>query len=385
MMYDMIIIGGGLAGSALAVLLSQTNLRTAVLEQGAYPRDKLCGEFLSPHAIPLLHHLNTYDAVTEQGAVPITRAQFVTPSKTRVRFDLPRAGIGISRRSLDALLFQKACESGCDVFDNTQALSIEDMPAGKRVHIKSNRNEERLETKLVVLAHGKRGHLDRELQRPFLNKRQPFTGCKQHGVFTNPDEYDDAVEMYVFPGGYCGICRVENGLSNVCMLLHQHVLQSVAKPVTWQTLREGLLGMNPALDERLQSFTPSDSPLLATAQIPFVNKECVRDNILFIGDAAGMTSPLCGNGQTFALQSAFQLAKILQPYSHNLDAEHIPQIAAAWRQDWTASLQRKIRWSRWLQTIAMNPSLSYYLWHGLSLFPAGLRPLFRLTHGSSEC
>jgi len=152
--------------------------------------------------------------------------------------------------------------------------------------------------------------------------------------------------------------------------------------VRWDTLAAVLNDAHPVLGERLKSFIPNDTPLLAAAQIPFAQKESQTEHLLFVGDAAGVTAPLCGNGQMLALQSAMQLASVIHAYPRRIEENHIHQIKCEWQRVWHQSFSRRIRFSRGLQPLVMYPVFSRWLWYGLSCFPSGLQLLFRLTHGN---
>ena len=109
---DVAIAGGGPAGSALAIHLARAGRRVMLFERDRFPRDKLCGEFLSPEARALLLELGCLDEVLASGAVPIRRARFTSVRGRILEFPLPGEGLGISRAALDGILFRQAAASG---------------------------------------------------------------------------------------------------------------------------------------------------------------------------------------------------------------------------------------------------------------------------------
>ena len=78
-LYDVVIAGSGLAGGSLAVRLARSGARVAVIDPGTFPRDKLCGEYLSPEGGAALERLHLADAVAKLGAHPIRRVRITTP------------------------------------------------------------------------------------------------------------------------------------------------------------------------------------------------------------------------------------------------------------------------------------------------------------------
>src|SRR3954453_11198255 len=98
--YDLAIIGAGPAGSTLAALLASRGVDVALVDRDTFPRDKLCGEFLSYDALPVLDHLN----IGLGDAPQIKRCRVVARHRT-YELEFPHAARGVSRMKLDALLF----------------------------------------------------------------------------------------------------------------------------------------------------------------------------------------------------------------------------------------------------------------------------------------
>src|SRR5205085_7935657 len=86
---DVAIIGAGPAGSMLGALLASRGVRVAVVDRDLFPRDKLCGEFLSYDALPILDRLGVLDEIDRSGAPHITHARIVGSKRTH-EFALPQ-------------------------------------------------------------------------------------------------------------------------------------------------------------------------------------------------------------------------------------------------------------------------------------------------------
>src|SRR3954451_11220599 len=109
--FDVAIAGAGLAGAALALALAKAGARVALLDPARFPRDKLCGEFLSPECWGVLDDLGLADAVRRRDYHAIRRVRITTPSGRGLDVEvigidgLP--GLGLSRSVLDDLIVQQ--------------------------------------------------------------------------------------------------------------------------------------------------------------------------------------------------------------------------------------------------------------------------------------
>ena len=104
--FNVIIIGGGLAGLSSAIHLSKENIRVLVIEKNAYPKHKVCGEYISNEVLPYLKFLEI--DVFELGAQKINKFELSTPKNKLIKARLPLGGFGISRYTLDNALAKKA-------------------------------------------------------------------------------------------------------------------------------------------------------------------------------------------------------------------------------------------------------------------------------------
>src|SRR5260370_23365942 len=79
-LYDVIVVGGGPAGSTVACLLAKRGINTLLLEEKRMPREKLCGAFITPECFPTLQRLGVLDQVLRAGAQRISEIRLVAPS-----------------------------------------------------------------------------------------------------------------------------------------------------------------------------------------------------------------------------------------------------------------------------------------------------------------
>lgn len=348
--YDAAVIGGGLAGLSAAITLAQQGGRILLLEARTYPYHRVCGEFLSPACYHYLHRLGVLAAITALKPASISQARVTAGQGDTWNTTLPGAGIGISRYALDALLADQARAQGVYLQEKTGVTVVEgDLQAGFRLRARCAGQEQMFQARAVIAAHGKRSRLDHTLGRPFTSRQYPFMGIKSH--FEGPS-LSRRVELHTFNGGYCGLSEVENGLTNVCLLVRQDVFQdagSIDAFVTWMRRQ------NPFLDHWFTRAQPVRPEWQTVSQLAFCRKSVVEADMLMTGDAAGLIAPLAGDGMEMALQSGQMAAEAVH---HFLDGKWTGQMltqrySAAWRQNFAA----RLRLAQWLQSVILRPAL----------------------------
>jgi flavin-dependent dehydrogenase len=366
---EALVIGGGPAGCSAAIRLAQLGVQTRLCEARAYPHPKVCGEFLSLECDGLLRELGLGALLAEQGAVPIRVACLTAPDGAAWETRLPGTAWSLSRHSLDAALARQASRQGVDVREGTTVLRVSgDLERGFELETRTSTGAvETVRARFVVAAHGKRGALDRTLRRAFLSRPQPFLALKAH--FRGPS-LSDRIELHAFPGGYCGLSNVENGLANVCLLVHERIFRAVLPPnspgllafVTW------MRSQNAHLDHWLSRAKPVDAHWLSIGQVPFVQKRAVVNDVLMAGDSAGLIAPLAGDGIAMALQAGLLAAGYGAEYlRRELSARELRRCYAdAWRREFAW----RLRLGRVLQACMLRPRLISLALRVIALIPA---------------
>lgn len=373
MRYDVIVIGGGLAGCSAALQLAQAGHDVVLLEKESYPRHKLCGEFLSPEVQSSLRGLDMMKAVHDAGSRTIEHARLTAPSGSTGTFSLPGTALGLSRYRLDALLFRAASAAGVDGRTETRATAVHgSLVDGFTVQTAG----ETVEGRLVLGAYGRRGMLDRTLERPFLDERSPSVAFKAH--YTGPPEaLPDAIEVHAAPGGYCGIGPVEKGRVNVCWIGHTDALRAAGG--TPAGMLNDALRENPVLDDRMHSLTRVSNRFEAVSQVPLMPKNQFVEGVCMIGDAAGMIAPLCGDGMAMALDTA----DLVTPLVHQvLTNRRSPEsFRAVYRHKWKTQFRRRLRIGRWVHAAAVHPLAARIVLQMSRVLPSFARWLIRATRG----
>ncbi|PUZ24380.1 Dehydrogenase (flavoprotein) [Chitinophaga costaii] len=369
--YDVIIIGGGLAGLALAIRLGQTAVKVLVIEKEDYPRHKVCGEYISLESQPFLESLGL---PLSQMALPAIRQLQVTDVQGRiVAAPLHPGGFGISRYTLDAALAQLAVESGCTLLTHTRAdevISERDqctVTAGGKVYT----------ARVACGTWGKRSNLDVKWQRPFIRTpRKPlnnYVGIKYHIRYPWPPSL---IALHNFKDGYGGISAIEDGKCCLCYLTRASQLQ---KAGSIRQMEQDILFQNPALKKIFQEAEFLWEQPVTISQISFQQKEQVYDHVLLLGDAAGLIAPLCGNGMSMAFHAAKLAAGIIPAFLSG----HITraQMETQYQQLWKRQFSRRLSVGRLLQgNFGRNKITSLFL-RSMQLLPFLKKALIKNTFG----
>lgn len=346
-MLDVAIIGGGLAGLAAAIRLSQFGWQVALFESKSYPMHRVCGEFMSPECVTTLDTLGVMPTVRDQQPNWMNQARVTTPSGSEWSRALPGTAMGISRYTIDKLLVNQARDVGAVVHEAHTVRNVQgSLRDGFTLTISHAGAPHTVQARTVLSAHGKRSNLDRTLKRDFIQRRQPFVGLKTH---LRGERLPNRVELHTFEGGYCGLNEVENGIVNACLLVREDVFRSagaVEPFVAWMS------DQNPALGTWLASTEPVLDHWLSISQIPFEPKTAVEGDLLLTGDAAGLIAPLAGNGMGMALDGGVLAAQHLH---HYLRRDHTSErLKHDYARDWSAQFGGRLQLGRFLQNCMLR-------------------------------
>lgn len=294
MLYDLIVVGGGPAGSSAAISAALLGASVLLLERGRFPRHKVCGEFVSGESLSLLKELVDYqNAELLYAALRIPRARLFLDGHI-LQASINPPAVSIARFDLDSALWHSAESAGVDARQQVIVQSI----AGSGPFRVVTASEE-FETRALVNASGRWSNLNLV---PAENgaHHEKWLGVKAH--FAEPRS-EPSVDLYFFDGGYCGVQPVGTARVNASAMVRADVASSLPE----------VFAQHHALRDRSRNWTLLSDPV-STSPLIFRDPQPERDGVLMAGDAAGFVDPFVGDGISLALRSGSLVAQCLKPF-----------------------------------------------------------------------
>lgn len=371
--FDIAIIGGGLAGLSLSIQSAEAGYSVLLLEKETYPFHKVCGEYISNESFPFLEKLGV--PLSNWGLPNITDLQISAPNGKSYQFTLPLGGFGVSRCKLDEYLYQVALHKGVTVLTSTKVQDIHFI--GNRFTIITDTG--RYQSNITAGCFGKRSNLDIHLSRPFAkakpNALNNFIGVKYHIRYPHPTHQ---IALHNFQNGYCGISQIEDGECCLCYLTTAENLQKSGNSI--RAMEEQILSKNPFLKDIFLNADFIYQKPLTISQISFQQKSQIVNHILCIGDAAGMITPLCGNGMSIALHGSKIAFQNIDYYFKNSHDRGI--LESGFESEWKKQFANRIFVGRTIQRLFGNDRVTNLFLQSMQYFPKLSKKLIKATHGN---
>ena len=366
--FDVIVIGGGLAGLTAALHLSRNNIKVCLIEKNHYPIHKVCGEYVSNEVLPYLKSLDI-DPFSI-GAKNIKTFQITDTKGKPIKASLPLGGFGISRYAFDKLMYEALKHNAEIIFDSAVNISFDT----HKFEVVTQKGNE-ITAEFVLGAYGKRSNLDNFLNRKFMKEKSPWLAVKNHYKY---DFSDDTVELHNFKGGYCGLSKTEGDVVNACYLT---TFKSFKNYGDIETFQKKELSKNPFLKRFFEEAIPVFKKPLTISQISFEEKSPVENHIFMIGDSAGLIHPLCGNGMAMAIRGAQIFSELYLTAEKNGKIDR-NQLEQDYTKNWEKEFGSRLKIGRYIQKALMNPISSRLGFSLARTFPSVLPKLIEKTHGT---
>lgn len=387
--YDVIIVGGGPAGTSAAIHLAARGARVLLAEQKKFPRAKLCGEFISPECLEHFKRLGIAGQMMDAGGEELRETIFYSRSGRSV--SVPsiwfgsgnKGALGLSRAEMDARLLSHARSAGVEVLEEAQATGLlEDGGRVRGVRLRRDGHTLEFDSLVAIDATGRARALTRLLEKegeakhPARRERAPLVAFKAH--LENAAGAHGVCEIYFYRGGYGGLNRVEGGLSNLCFIASACDVRACGgDPV--RVMREVLMKNQRAAvalaDARVQTRW------LAVALNGFGRRRIVpAEGLLAVGDAASFIDPFTGSGMLMALESGEMAAQAVARHLTALQAgESFEGLASEYRARYDQVFATRLRVCALLRRAAFVPRLAETFIFTLSASERARRFLARTT------
>ena len=372
--FDLAIIGGGLAGLTLAIQMADKGYTIGLFEKETYPFHKVCGEYISMESWDFLVGLGI---PLPDWKLPVIQKLLITDTKGKpFHFSLPLGGFGVSRFQLDEALYQLALTKGVEVYTNTKVTQV----LFEHDQFLVEAGESRFIAKTVAGAFGKRSNLDIKWKRGFVeqkpNKINHMIGVKYHIKFSHSA---DTIALHNFYNGYCGMSRIENDQSCLCYLTTAENLQKSGNSI--REMEKNILFKNKQLADIFTNATFLYEQPLSISQISFQQKTQIENHVLMIGDAAGLSTPLCGNGMSMAMHAAKIAATLLDQYLSAKMSRY--EMEKAYTQEWQQQFAVRTHIGRIVQRFFGASITTSLFLETMNRFQGLSKLLIKQTHGES--
>jgi flavin-dependent dehydrogenase len=338
MLFDALIVGAGPAGSVAAQLLARAGWEVALVERAAFPRRKVCGEFISAATLPVLEACGVAEAFSAAAGPPVMRVGIYAGDVALTAPGEKVWGRALGREHLDLLLRDAAVAAGVRLYQPMELESLQRDGHGFACFL----GETEIKAHTVVAACGSwnaRG-LFALTSEPAPSDLFAF---KAH--FTASRLPSGLMPLLAFPGGYGGLVHEDGGRTSLSCCVRRDVLADIRTRHPGRAA-EAVLGHIMATTRGVREALTGavlEGNFLSTGPIHPGMRPLYKDGIFFTGNIAGEAHPIIAEGISMAIQASALLARLLVAYRGE-------DYARAWRRRFAP----RIRAASLFAHLAMN-------------------------------
>lgn len=369
---DVLIAGGGPAGASAAIHLSLSGARVLLVEQKRFPREKLCGEFISPECLEHFERLGCAERILRAGGAEVTETIFYSQRGRRVSVPSMwlgrkrRLALGLSRAEMDARLMERARSAGVTVLEETQACAplIEKGIVRGATLKGADGKPFTVYSSVTIDATGRVSALARRAAPKKMRAARDLAKAGPRARLVAFKAHLEGArvpaghcEIYFYRGGYGGLSLIENGLSNLCFIARaRDVRERGSDPA--RVMREIVCSNERARQTLLNASAAS--PWLSVALEGFGRRATVPLwGLLAVGDAASFIDPFTGSGMLMALESGEVAAVVIATRLPQLrEGEGFRELEREYSALYRSRFESRLRVSGLLRRAAFVPGLA---------------------------
>ena len=377
MTYDALVIGGGPAGAAAGLILARAGWTVAIVERKAYPRRKVCGEFISATSLPLLHDLGILDDFLRR-AGPAIRRVGLFAGDTVLSAPMPQpagpiGGLGraLGREHLDLLLLEAAVHAGAQLWQPWRAVALHRTGRGFHCVISAKRDFRELAARIVIAAHGSWENGGLPTQFGGAHRPSDLLAFKAH--FRDCDLAPELMPLLVFPGGYGGMVHSDAGRVSLSCCIRRDTLGQLrrmpGRPNAAEAVLDHIRRSCGGVDHALRHARLDGSWLSAGPILPGIRKHAIK-GIFLTGNAAAEAHPIVAEGISMAVQSAWLLGRrLVAAQDDAAKSEALIAVARGYARDWHGTFATRHHTAAVIAQAAMRPNAAALLLPILKRFP----------------
>ena len=354
---DVLVIGGGPAGSTISALLAQRGRDVVLLEKSRHPRFHI-GESLLPFNMPLFEQLGVAREIESIG-MPKYGAEFVSPwHEQPVMFGFANAldnsfpsTYQVRRSEFDDILFRNAARKGARAIEGCRVTGVEFRPGGADVAAREESGRERAwQTRFVVDASGRDTFLASRLGVKERNRKHNSAAIYGHfaGATRLPGRAEGNITIFWFDHGWFWFIPLADGATSVGAVCWPHYMKS--RRTEPQQFLLDTIALCPALADRLR-HAELISPVTATGNYSYSAGRAAGASYIMLGDAFAFIDPIFSTGVFLAMHGAFVGADTVETC-----LDH-PRRARRALDAYDASVHRGVRIFSWFIYRVMTPGL----------------------------
>lgn len=323
---EVLVIGGGPAGSTIATLLAQRRRDVVMLEKSRHPRFHI-GESLLPWNMPLLEQLGVAEEIRKIGIVK-PGAEFVSPwhgTPTTISFNdavnnLYPTSYQVRRSEFDEILFKNAIKKGVRAFDEHKVTGVE-FDEGEAADatvtvMDGDKQVKRIHARFVVDASGRDTFLANRFGIKHRNKKHNSAAMFGHfaGAKRLPGEAEGNISLFWFDHGWFWFIPLPDGSTSVGATCWPYYMKS--RQTEFTQFFMDTIAQCPPLLERLKD-AKLESPVTATGNFSYLSERCSGKNYILLGDAYAFIDPVFSSGVMLAMKGAFAGADAVEACLNN--------------------------------------------------------------------